>query len=383
MAVQPIVAVIMPAYNAALHIDAALASVRAQTHTALDIIVVDDGSTDTTAERVEAHAAQDPRVRFVQQRNQGVAAARNRAIAATSAPFIAPIDADDLWAPQKIARHVAALQDHPEAGLAYSWWVSLDDAGRVIGQSDRWGLQGDVFQALLCVNFVGNASVPVYRHSVLEAAGGYVSYRSDNAEGCEDWDLTLRVAERAPFCVVPSYLTGYRSVANSMSTRPDRMLRSYDHVIAALRPRHPEVAESVYAWSRSSFMAYLGTLCYNQGAFEPAIRLLYASIRTDPPAALCIASLKTLLKSTMRRLAQPVTRHVWPTRSDWHAFRRRTTRRSPPRALAPAAYPTLNDAVESWTWKPYKPYDRIRMQRWDQVVEASSSYASSPSIMSS
>lgn len=382
MAHQPLVGVIIPAYNAEAHIDAALSSARAQTYAALDIIVVDDGSTDTTAERVAVHANDDARVRLLQQDNQGVAAARNRAIAATQASLIAPLDADDLWAPQKIARHVARLRTHPEAGLAYSWWVSLDEDGRVIGQSDRWGLEGDAFQALLSVNFVGNASVPVYRRDVLDEAGGYVSYRSEDAEGCEDWDLTLRVAERAPFCLVASYLTGYRSVSHSMSTRVDRMLRSYDRVIAPLRARHPEVPEEVYAWSRSNFMAYLGTLCYNHGAFTSAIRLLYASMRTDPPAVLCTTSLKKLLKSAIRRAAQPITRYVWPTQADWKAFRQHTTRKPPPLDLPPAAYPTLNDAVESWSWKPYKPYDRIRMQRWDQVVDASSSYTSSSPVSS-
>jgi len=377
MTSQPIVGVIIPAYNAEAHIDATLASVRSQTYTALDIIVVDDGSTDTTPNRVAAHARHDPRVRLLQQPNRGVAVARNQAIAATPAPLIAPLDADDLWAPQKIDRHVAQLQAHPEAGLAYSWWVSLNEAGDVIGQSDRWELEGDVFQALLCVNFVGNASVPVYRRQVLEAAGGYVSYRSDNAEGCEDWDLTLRVAERAPFCLVPSYLTGYRSVGHSMSTRVDRMLRSYDRVIKPLRSRHPDVPDDVYTWSRSNFMAYLGALCYNQGAFEPAMRLLYASMRADPPAALCTASIKKLLKSAIRRVARPITRHVWPTQSDWNAFRQRTTRKASPLDLPPAAYPTLNDAAESWSWKPYKPYDWIRMRRWDQAIDASSSYSSS------
>ncbi|MES3629063.1 MAG: glycosyltransferase family A protein [Longimonas sp.] len=379
---QPVVGVIIPAYNAEAHIDAALASARAQTYTALDIVVVDDGSTDATAERVGYHACQDARVRMLRQPNQGVAAARNRAIAATQASLIAPLDADDLWAPQKIARHVAQLRKHPEAGLAYSWWVSLDEAGRVIGQSDRWGLYGDVFQALLCVNFVGNASVPVYRRDALEAAGGYVSYRADGAEGCEDWDLTLRVAERAPFCLVASYLTGYRSVSQSMSNRVDRMLRSYDRILAPLRARHPEVPDEVYRWSRSNFMMYLGTLCYNQGALSSAIRLLCASIRTDPPAALCTTSLKKIFKSALRKAARPVTRHVWPTQHDWERFRRRTRRKAPPLVLPPEAYPTLNDAVESWSWKPYKPYDRIRMQRWNQAVDASSSYVSQSPISS-
>src|SRR5215475_4737819 len=103
------VTVVIPAYNAEATLDETLRSVRSQTHRALEILIVDDGSSDGTPEVALAHAAADPRVRLIQQSNGGVAAARNRGIEEARATLIAPVDADDLWAPTKIERQVAAL----------------------------------------------------------------------------------------------------------------------------------------------------------------------------------------------------------------------------------------------------------------------------------
>src|SRR5262245_12926949 len=93
------VGVIVPMYNAERTISATLKSVCRQTHLALDIVVVDDGSTDASAPIVAAHTRSDQRIRLLQQKNGGVAAARNRGVAATAADLLAFIDADDLWAP--------------------------------------------------------------------------------------------------------------------------------------------------------------------------------------------------------------------------------------------------------------------------------------------
>ena len=97
------VGVIVPMFNAERTIEATLESVCGQTHRALDIVVIDDGSTDASPSIVAAHADRDPRIRLVQQPNLGVAAARNLGAASTDAEFLAFIDADDLWAPSKIA----------------------------------------------------------------------------------------------------------------------------------------------------------------------------------------------------------------------------------------------------------------------------------------
>ena len=110
-----------------------------------EILVVDDGSRDRTPEIAAAHAAADPRVRLVRQANAGVAAARNRGIAEARAALVAPMDADDLWAPTKIERQLAALRrGGPGVGLVYTWSALIDDDGWVIGLRRCDTAEGDV-----------------------------------------------------------------------------------------------------------------------------------------------------------------------------------------------------------------------------------------------
>src|SRR5215213_5558127 len=106
---EPLVSVIVPAYNAASTLDDTLRSIRSQTHSNLDIIIVNDGSTDDTLAIAERHSGQDDRIRVVSQMNAGVAAARNLGVRLSRGELIAPIDADDLWARHKIAEQVGAL----------------------------------------------------------------------------------------------------------------------------------------------------------------------------------------------------------------------------------------------------------------------------------
>src|SRR5439155_4413373 len=107
----PLVTVVIAAFNAMAHIEETCLSALRQTYRSLEVIVVDDGSTDETSRIVQRLAASDSRVRLIRQQNRGVAAARNAGIAAASGEFIAPLDADDLWDSTKIERQVRRLQD--------------------------------------------------------------------------------------------------------------------------------------------------------------------------------------------------------------------------------------------------------------------------------
>jgi glycosyltransferase involved in cell wall biosynthesis len=234
---------VVPAYNAEATLDETLRSVRTQTHRALEIIVVDDGSTDGTRAVVERHAADDARVRLLRQANAGVAAARNAGWQASRADLIAFIDADDLWAPTKIERQLAALQAAgPRAGLAYCWVCEIDSTGRVLQQHERHHHEGAVLDAIVRSNFLGCGSTPLVRRQALADAGGFdPRLHAAGAQGCEDWLLYARVAAAYDYAVAPEYLVGYRLRENSMSSDRSAMLRS--HVLmceqmAALSPAH-------------------------------------------------------------------------------------------------------------------------------------------------
>src|SRR3712207_3903519 len=131
MAAGPAFSVVMPAFNAQRTIAASIRSVLAQTRDDLELIVVNDGSTDSTRD-VAGQFTGDPRVRVVDQENAGPGAARNRGISAGSAPYISLIDSDDLWLPTYLEVMGAALDAEPMAGLAYTdAWVLDDWSGRI------------------------------------------------------------------------------------------------------------------------------------------------------------------------------------------------------------------------------------------------------------
>jgi glycosyltransferase involved in cell wall biosynthesis len=229
-------------YNAERTIGATLESICCQTYPTLDIVVVDDGSTDMSAAIVAEHAGRDARIRLVHQGNGGVAAARNFGAAATTAEFLAFIDADDLWAPSKVARQVSALlEGGPAAGLAYCWFAQIDAEDRVYSLNNRPLAEGRVLQLMCRNNFVGNGSSMMLRRTAFLAAGGFdPSLRARGAQGCEDMLICLRVAEHFEFRVVPQYLVGYRMTNTNMSSDVRQMLRSCEIVLAEFRGKYPE-----------------------------------------------------------------------------------------------------------------------------------------------
>jgi glycosyltransferase involved in cell wall biosynthesis len=237
-----LVSVIVPAFNAERTINETLLSVRNQTHRNMEIIVVDDGSTDRTYQCSSDHSRVDSRIRVIRQLNAGVAATRNRGIEEARADLIAPIDADDLWRPTKIARQLRALRAAgSEVKLVYTWSALIDEDSKVIDWGKDPLFAGDVLFALSYGNFVGNGSTALMQKSVLKELGGYdTSLRTRQAQGCEDWSLFLQIAEGSHFAIVPDYLTGYRQARRAMSRDIEQMLRSDALVRSEMLARHPE-----------------------------------------------------------------------------------------------------------------------------------------------
>jgi glycosyltransferase involved in cell wall biosynthesis len=265
---RSLVTVVLPAHEAATSIERTLASALAQTYAPLEVVVVDDGSTDGTAAAVERLAAKDARVRLIRQPALGVAAARNRGLVAARGELVATLDADDLWHPRKIECQVEAMRaGGPAVGLVYCWFSLVDAEDRVIER--RYGvceIEGRVHSCLAVFNFVGNGSTPLMRRDLMLAVGGYdESLQKAAAWGCEDWLLYLRLAERAEFRVVREFLVGYRRTAGTMSRDVRRMRRSFGEVRGELRRRWPELPSEVLREHRAHRYGYLAWLCRTDG----------------------------------------------------------------------------------------------------------------------
>jgi glycosyltransferase involved in cell wall biosynthesis len=239
-----LVSVVVPAYNAERFLDQTLRSVRAQTHRALDIVVIDDGSTDGTSALVERHQAEDPRIRLITQPNFGVGAARNAGIANALGSYIAPIDADDLWHPLKIERQLQMLKNSGRnVGLVYTWCKVIDEDGRVVSTRSKPTAEGDVLAQMCVGNLTGNASSALMPKDIVLKMGGYdETLHSRNEQGCEDLKLYWLIAEQYEFACVKEFLTGYRVGRGNMSNDYLRMLRSFDSVMSGLRVRRSDLA---------------------------------------------------------------------------------------------------------------------------------------------
>jgi len=230
---MPAVTVIMPAYNVEPYVGEALRSVLAQTFTDFEVVVVDDGSTDRTAEVVGACAAADARVRLVRQANRGLAGARNTALRMARGDLFALLDSDDLWEPDFLAEQVAILRQRPDVDIVTGngWIMGGPQDGELARpcpdgrpQPDLASILGDEFAVFI---------MSVFRRRVYEIVGCFDETLRTN----EDYEFWLRAAlSGCRFTRNDRPLGHYRVRADSLSANEMRMLRGILVVYGKLRP---------------------------------------------------------------------------------------------------------------------------------------------------
>jgi glycosyltransferase involved in cell wall biosynthesis len=358
----PLVSVIVPVYNGEAYLAGTLASVQRQTYSNLEIMIVDDGSTDSTLSIAEAAASKDPRIHILHGKNAGVGAARNRGIEASTGAFIAPIDADDLWYSDKITLQVARMLESPESvGLVYAWSVKIDDVGEIISEDFSREFEGLVLWPLALQFFLGNASVPLIRRKCFEQLGGYrEDLKSSQAQGCEDWDLALRIAERFEFRVVPRYLIGYRQLTGSMSANEVPMVRSHELAMRALAERCREIPDRIHRWSRALFYFYLHRRCVAGARYFSGLKWIARAVWNDPAQFLRPDLLYCLTSLILNWLCDRMfgTRDAWKRPLQW---------------LRPKSemLPTLSEVQRARAAKIQKSavYEFIWRRRWRYVLQ--------------
>lgn len=311
----PLVTVIVPAWNAERTLWKTLESVAAQTHRNLEIIIVDDGSTDQTAAIAAQFCLGEPRARLIAKANGGVASARNAGIEAARGDWLAPIDADDLWHPTKIEKQVAAALSAPAPpGFVYCWHHSIDERGDVLGSGSRLAIDGRAFGRLAYANPVRNGSaLLISRRAALEVGGYDSSLRACGNEGCEDVMIQLRIARRHPVALVPEHLVGYRQLAGSMSRDNDRIIRSWKLVYQRLAAEEAGLPPDVIRWSDGLHKMALAENRANAGSYAMAARHLLGALRADPLRSICYFSYR--VARTAMRLARG--RRPVPERLHW------------------------------------------------------------------
>lgn len=188
------VSAVIPTLNRAEPVLRALASVHTQTRPPDEIIVVDDGSTDDTARRVRAAF---PEVVYLHQDNRGVSAARNRGVSAAGGEWIAFLDSDDEWRPEKLERQCEALERNPGYPLCHTDEVWIRDGRRVNPRRRHAKRGGRIFRHCLPLCAI-SPSAALIRRAALDELGGF----DESLPACEDYDLWLRLCARHPVLLV-------------------------------------------------------------------------------------------------------------------------------------------------------------------------------------
>jgi glycosyltransferase involved in cell wall biosynthesis len=238
------VTVIIPAYGVEQYIAATIRSVLAQTYRNFELLIIDDGSTDRSLEICRQFT--DRRIRILRQPNRGPAAARNLGIWQATGAYIALLDGDDLWTPNKLEKHVAHLENNPDVGVSFCRSALIDEAGESLGIYQVITKLNNVTPLdLLCRTPIGNGSVPVMRREVLQA----IQYRDQSTgELCyfnpdrqlhpsEDVECWMRIALKTNWKIVgiPEALTLYRVNSKGCSANLWKKLKSWEKMLSEVR----------------------------------------------------------------------------------------------------------------------------------------------------
>lgn len=222
---NPKVSVIIPAYNAIAYLPKTLASVQQQTFKDFEVLVIDDGSTDSTADWV--NSLSDRNVQLIVQKNGGCASARNRGIQAARGDYIAFLDADDIWEPSKLEKQAHILETSAAVGVVNTWISNIDSQGQPIGNLGTPDAEGKVWAQVIEENPIMCGSAPMVRRQCFDAVGLF----DQSLRSAEDWDMWIRLAKKYEFAVVKEPLVRYRIHPKSKSHNLQLHLQSRLSVI--------------------------------------------------------------------------------------------------------------------------------------------------------
>ncbi|MFA5038111.1 MAG: glycosyltransferase [Candidatus Omnitrophota bacterium] len=231
------VSVIIPTYNCAKFLPDALDSVLKQTFQDFEIIVVDDGSTDNTRGLIKSYMDKHPgKINYVYQENMGLACARNTAIRHSKGEYIAILDADDMFMPNRLEEEIQAFERNPGIGVVHANISWLSEEGGVLStpKRNKKVLSGNIFNAIFLRDAHVSISTILVKKECFDKAGLF----DENLTrlGCEDRDMWLRISQHYPFLYIDNVLGLYRLRQGSMSKDQAKMLKARYYVINKFCP---------------------------------------------------------------------------------------------------------------------------------------------------
>ena len=267
---SPTVSVVIPTYNRTSLLLRAVASVRAQTFNDWELIVVDDGSSEDIAGALAS--VEDPRIRLIRHGvNRGAPAARNTGLAEVRGEWVAFLDSDDEWLPQKLAKQLVLVRRNVDAPvLVYTGFEKIG----WLRQPSPPTRRGMLFEDLLAKNFIGTCSTPLISVAALRQAGGF----DPELKSSQDWDLWVRLARLGPIDFVPETLVWYHHQEDSITMNRAGVIAGNRY---AAKKWAVEVAR-LPASKRAQYYLRLGINYYWARAFGLASIAFLRSVTNDP-----------------------------------------------------------------------------------------------------
>lgn len=238
----PLLSVVVPAYNVGAFVGAAVRSALAQTLQDLEVVVVDDGSTDDTPAVLAS--IRDARLRVIRKANGGLASARNAGVTAARGRYVGLLDGDDVWMPEKAARQLAVLEADPAVTLTWSHSAYLDEDGTPKGTFLLSSVAAPTWQQMVVRNHVGNGSTPIIRRDDLIAADLFDERFRTAFEEYELWPRLMRRTGRG-LRLVPQVLTGYRVRRGSGSNSVETFANQAELARRLLQEKMPDIPDGL------------------------------------------------------------------------------------------------------------------------------------------
>jgi glycosyltransferase involved in cell wall biosynthesis len=299
---EPLVSIIIPTYNCGRFLSDAIESGLAQTYPRIEIIVVDDGSTDNTG---SVAAKYEDRVTYMVQRNEGPASARNAGIVASKGDYLVFLDSDDRLLPEMVERLTGKLETHRDYDVACSGWYITDSELRRIGQAKVTVPEGRFFETMLREGGYLITDGAVVRRSIVDVAGPF----DTELPNFEDWEFWVRVSYFGKFKFVPEPLVEYRQLPASRSRAFREFSESTAKVAAKvnsfLEAHEEPVALTRLAWAnwrsvRRSLLTQNCFLSYWSGQYESACKYAGKAMLSSPGNLLNRGVWSVLLRSLLR-----------------------------------------------------------------------------------
>lgn len=280
-AVPPRVSVVIPSYNHESYIGDTIQSILAQTYQDFELIIIDDGSSDSSVETIRSILNQFPNhnILLMARENVGLCKTLNEGLRVSKGEFFSYIGSDDLWLPQKLELQVEALlSTGPEYGACYSNCFLIDDMGKRIGRfSDLYDYrEGNIYKDLVWNRFVPHSPTNLFRRSVFDQVGGF-----NEVHAIEDRDLWIRLSRSYKVAYVETPLGAWRSHGNNTGKNIDKMYNYGLAVLDAVLTDDPKF-RSLEKKLRASIDASRAYACFAAGLKSEARRSAISSICIKP-----------------------------------------------------------------------------------------------------